>query len=419
MRIAVTGNIGCGKTTVMAELRRLMPGVAHFNFDEAVRELYSADENFRCELRKAFGTEDRAYVASAVFQSPSAMNQLNDITRKPLMQRLRTALRQERILIEFPLLFEMAECIEEVDFVIAVVCDEATQRERVARRDRATPEKIDGVLASQFHAATKAALADFVIDTSPGAEPLSAQLSSLMRVLRRGELRQRALKEFPPAVWEQIEAAYTEPHRHYHGLDHLWWMFEEYDRFEGLITHPGIVRSSIWFHDIRCDVDLALYPTNEARSANTLGALCREHMPDALSAVTYLAGGLPVGTVGLVAEFIMCTKGHTVSSPFLRRHPELLADANLFLDIDLSILGAPAAVCDLYDANIRREFSAVPEKLFATERAKVLENFIGRERLFFSDAFADREGAARDNLGRLIAKWRATTADSTLNAQAE
>ena len=199
----------------------------------------------------------------------------------------------------------------------------------------------------------------------------------------------------------------------------MWWMFEEYDRLEGLIAYPGIVRSSIWFHDIRCDVDLTLYPTNEARSANALVDLCRKHMPDALSAVTHLSGGLPVGTVGLVAEFIMCTKGHTVSSPFLQRHSELLADAKLFLDIDLSILGAPPAVCDLYDANIRREFSAVPEKLFATERAKVLENFIGRERLFFSDAFADRETAARDNLGRLIAKWRVAAADPTLNAQAE
>ncbi|KWU19144.1 hypothetical protein AS149_12920 [Burkholderia cenocepacia] len=396
-----------------------MPQAVHFDFDEAVRALYARDEHFRDALRAAFQTDNRKEVASRVFASPSAMNQLNDITREPLMKSLRMALAHKDVLVEFPLLFEMAGCASDIDFVIAVICDEGTQRARVAQRDHATPAQIDSVIASQFGLATKAAMADFVIDTSPGAQAMPEQFAKLMRAMRRGELRQRAKADFSDAVWKDLEHAYTESHRYYHGLNHIWSMFRDYDRLEELFSYPEVVRAAIWFHDFTYQVDLMAYPYNERMSANAVIDTYRRHSPKSLEALTQLEEGPPVGTVGLVAELILCTKGHKVDSPFLQRYPTLLADTKMFLDIDLAVLAAPAETCEQFDNNVRREFEAIPERAFALERAKVLSSFLARERIFFSAVFAEKEETARDNLRRLIDKWEAVAASSTLNAQAQ
>lgn len=407
MRIGVTGGIGCGKSTVVAELHKLLPHAALFDFDASVKTLY-ANTLFQKGLRRAFGTDRREEVATIVFSSPEAMHELNEMTRTPLLLKLRQDTAGAPLaLVEFPLLFETAWDTVHFDLVVTVTCDEATQKQRVAARDGALADKIARVLGGQFSTCAKAALADIVIDTSAGAPALSTQLAPVLRAVRLDALRQRALNDFPSAFWEAIARAYSEPHRHYHGLSHLSAMFREYDRVRHLLNYPEAVSDSIWMHDFRMDVDLAVNSTNEARSVKAYLELTRAYAPRRLVVTDEHEGGLPYGRVGLVAEFVMCSKGHQVNSPFLQAHPRALADAKLFLDIDLSILSAPAAECDQYDEDIRKEFAAVPEKLFASERARVLRNFLERERIYLTDAFAPREDAARDNLRRLIARWEA------------
>jgi predicted metal-dependent HD superfamily phosphohydrolase len=78
-----------------------------------------------------------------------------------------------------------------------------------------------------------------------------------------------------------------------------------------------------------------------------------------------------------------------------------------FLDMDLSILGATAADFDAYEAGVRHEYREIPEALFRAGRAAILEGFLARERLYFSDWGRARfEAAARDNLKRSIARLR-------------
>lgn len=400
----------------MTELHKLLPQAALFDFDASVRALYG-NTLFQKGLRRAFGTDKRKEVATIVFNSPEAMHELNEMTRTALLFRLRQETAAAPLaLAEFPLLLETAWDIAHFDLIVAVTCDEATQKRRVAARDGASDDKIGRVLGGQFSTGAKAALADIVIDTSAGAPALANQLAPVLRAVRLDELRQRAMKGFPTRFWEAIAQAYSEPHRHYHGLSHLSAMFRQYDQVRHLLNYPEAVSDSIWMHDFRMDVDLAAYSTNEARSARAYLELARDYAPRMLSVTDEHEGGLPYGRVGLVAEFIMCTKGHQVNSPFLQGHPKALADAKLFLDIDLSILSAPAGECDEYDENIRKEFAAVPDKLFASERARVLRNFLERERIYFTDVFAPHEGTARDNLRRLIARWDAVAATAPLAA---
>ena len=80
-------------------------------------------------------------------------------------------------------------------------------------------------------------------------------------------------------------------------------------------------------------------------------------------------------------------------------------DAALFLDMDLAILGAPAAAFDAYEAAVRREYGWVSEADWRAGRAAVLRGFLARPRIFHSDVFAGRfEAQARANMESSLAK---------------
>ena len=73
----------------------------------------------------------------------------------------------------------------------------------------------------------------------------------------------------------------------------------------------------------------------------------------------------------------------------------------------LSILGAPEATFDRYEAGVRAEYAHVPEQAFRAGRAAILERFLARDLLFLSPWGRARfEDEARGNLRRSIAALR-------------
>jgi predicted metal-dependent HD superfamily phosphohydrolase len=78
-------------------------------------------------------------------------------------------------------------------------------------------------------------------------------------------------------------------------------------------------------------------------------------------------------------------------------------DLALFLDIDLSILGAPEPVYDQYEQDIRAEYAFVPADAYRAGRGAILKGFLSRPRLYFTDiAHAEWDAAARANLARAL-----------------
>jgi predicted metal-dependent HD superfamily phosphohydrolase len=79
------------------------------------------------------------------------------------------------------------------------------------------------------------------------------------------------------------------------------------------------------------------------------------------------------------------------------------ADASLFVDVDLSILGASSDRFDEYEKQIRREYAWVPENEFRQERAKLLREISARKHIYFTEFFRMRlEDTARENLKRSL-----------------
>jgi predicted metal-dependent HD superfamily phosphohydrolase len=182
-----------------------------------------------------------------------------------------------------------------------------------------------------------------------------------------------------PGPFGELEAAYRAPGRHYHDLRHVHHCLKEAQLVSDRLVDPTTVIAAIFYHDAVYD------PTrsdNEERSAD----LAEGHLR---------ALGKSRAFIVEVRELILDTR-HQVS-------PES-NDGQYLVDIDLAILGAPAAEFDGYERAIRQEYAHVPEDAFRAGRAKILQSFVDRPRIYGTDVFHDRyEGAARANLARSLA----------------
>jgi len=175
-------------------------------------------------------------------------------------------------------------------------------------------------------------------------------------------------------LYRDVLLRYSEPHRHYHTGQHLAECFEKVQDIISLAEHPAEVRVGLWFHD-------AIYDTrrhdNEQQSADWARSAARELGASAESAQR-------------IHELIMFTR-HSVAP--------VGVDAQVLVDADLSILGASPARFQEYEAQVRSEYAWVPDEMFRSTRAKILQELLGRPHLYCTAHFQERyEAQARRNL---------------------
>ena len=204
---------------------------------------------------------------------------------------------------------------------------------------------------------------------------MSVTLASWQRLW--GELGAKVVNG---GLMNQLVAAYSERHRHYHTLQHLRECLVQFDAAAMLARRPAEVELAIWFHDAVYDPQRS---DNEERSADW----ARDSV---------LAAGCGADMANRVAALVLATKSHVA--------PADDADTALLLDVDLAILGAAPARFDEYERQIRAEYAHVPEAEFRVGRARVLQEFLVRDRLYITDVFHDAlEARARTNLQRSLA----------------
>ena len=183
---------------------------------------------------------------------------------------------------------------------------------------------------------------------------------------------------------DELSALYRAPGRHYHDLAHVEALLALAREYRADLADPQAVETAIWFHDAIYD---SRRSDNEARSA-------------ALAAAK-LASRVEPARLFHITAMIEATATHAL--------PDLgdeaaTRDAAFFLDMDLSILGAPAGAFDSYEAAVRREYAWVDDEAWAAGRAAVLRKFLARPTIFHTEAFRQRfETAARINIARSTA----------------
>jgi predicted metal-dependent HD superfamily phosphohydrolase len=177
---------------------------------------------------------------------------------------------------------------------------------------------------------------------------------------------------------------YSGPDRHYHNLHHVAEMLRLLGQFEGSAADYAAVRFAAWFHD-------AVYDTRSKTNEEESAALAERALDEL---------GVSTPTITLARRLILATKSHEAEAD--------VPDLGLFLDADLSILGAPEKTYLAYGEAIRREYSWVPDDAYREGRLKVLKSFLRRERLYFTEPLAERlDARARRNLSDEISRLSA------------
>lgn len=184
----------------------------------------------------------------------------------------------------------------------------------------------------------------------------------------------------PVGLRQELEAAWSEPHRHYHDNRHLGECLALWTRWRDQCDRPGEVAIALWFHDAVYDPKAS---GNEVNSA-------------AWAARSLLNAGLPTETGQRVHDLVMATRHDTSAQG---------RDAKLIVDIDLAILGSPGERFERYDQDVRKEYAWIQGFRYRSQRAYVLQGFLDRARLYHGASAVELlEARARTNLAAAISR---------------
>ncbi len=170
MKIAITGNIGSGKSYVCDLFRSL--GVPVFDSDREAKLLYDRPE-VKAKMVERFGPSiylpdghlDRVLMASKVFGDACAMGYVESVLYPVLNAWFdEWAAQQDTpyVLYESALIFE--KHLESMfDAIIVVAASEPVRLRRVMTRDHCTMEQVQARMAMQLPQSEKVTKADYVI----------------------------------------------------------------------------------------------------------------------------------------------------------------------------------------------------------------------------------------------------------------
>lgn len=194
--IGLTGSIGMGKSAVAQMFAD--EGIAVFDADAAVRRLQGPGGRLLPAIEAAFpGTTgpdgvDRAELGARVFGDDAAIKRLEAIVHPAVGEERAAFLARhgddDMVVFDIPLLFETGGD-RNVDVVVVVSADAATQQARVLARPGMTRERLADILSRQTPDAEKRARADYVIATDCPMDQTRAAVRRVIACVRANQDR--------------------------------------------------------------------------------------------------------------------------------------------------------------------------------------------------------------------------------------
>ena len=169
---AITGSIGCGKTTLANIFKKL--GYPVFDADAWVRRLYFKPDFIKVVLQnfpeaQTNGSFDKRKLRLIVFDDKKKLQKLESLIHPFLKRQLKAVIRKnaqndDLLFLDAALLFELG-WDKYCDFIITVNVDEKTQKKRVMSRDNVSLEHVEKIINKQMSQKEKVEKADWVVET--------------------------------------------------------------------------------------------------------------------------------------------------------------------------------------------------------------------------------------------------------------
>lgn len=197
LRVALTGNIASGKSSIVRTWRALgahvieADALARLAVAPGTPALRTIAETWGPGVLLPSGELDRAALRDVVFRDPDERRRLEEIVH-PEVNRLRRAELAEAeaegaviAVSDIPLLFEVG-LEDEFDMIVLVDAPAETRLERLVRDRGLPPDEARRMLDAQWPADRKRARADIVIENTGTISDLDARAREVWRMLEAG-----------------------------------------------------------------------------------------------------------------------------------------------------------------------------------------------------------------------------------------
>jgi predicted metal-dependent HD superfamily phosphohydrolase len=160
------------------------------------------------------------------------------------------------------------------------------------------------------------------------------------------------------AVGDELLDRWSEEHRRYHTLSHLWATLRAVDVLQEEARDVDAVRYAVWFHD-------AVYEGHPGEDEDESAALAARLLS--------LMGKEP-GLITEVVRLVHVNKAH--------RPERWDANGAVLSDADLSTLASAPEEYLAYTTAVRAEYWRYPDKVFRAGRTRVLRSMLDSPHIF-------------------------------------
>ena len=191
LKIAITGGIGSGKSTVCDVFNS--KGYTIINADQISKEFLASSEKIQKEVKKHFGKAaildgkpNKEYLAEKVFDDIENLKKLNSILHPPTIQKIKEMMRQDLqrkniVFVEAALIYE-AKMQDMFDYVLVIAAPDDDRIKRLMDRDNSSREKILSRMKNQIPQEEKKKLADFVIENNRSLVELKIKSEFFLKI---------------------------------------------------------------------------------------------------------------------------------------------------------------------------------------------------------------------------------------------
>lgn len=194
IKIAITGGIGSGKSTVSDYLE--MKGFQVLRADQIAKEMMINNVEVKNLILSEFGNEsyineklNTKYLAANVFNNEENVIKINAIVHPPVMNKINELCiehfkNHSIVFIETALVYE-ANLEDFFDYILLVLSDEKTRIERVVKRENVSEEQVRIRMQYQIPDEEKKDDADFVLDNNTTIIELENRMEFLLILIKQ------------------------------------------------------------------------------------------------------------------------------------------------------------------------------------------------------------------------------------------